>query len=303
MADPAFSTYVKGGKAVLRDVSSGQLTTHDPSKAAERVMSGRYSPVSAEDVAAFEHQKQLDAHSSFGDQAAAAAKSAAVGALDASTAIVKAPVDLLSAAGGFESPLKEAGGRLVLSNLSYLAGEVFGDSGEKTQQGFDIDSRLQAEANPKANWLGSMGGQVASAAATGGLSLAAKGAGLAVKTAAGAAEGALLGSVAANEDAWFKDEDLTSEALLSSMGWGALIGGGASLALGGAGKLFGRNGSRGATPLDSPLSISKKLEVPLAEHIEGGGQAHQRRIGTLLCVLDGSAIRTSGDRARGHVWL
>jgi len=303
MAAPAFSTYIRGGKAVLRDTTTGQLTTHDPGKAADRVMSGRYSPVSAEDVAEADHAKQVAAHSGGADQAAALVKSAATGAFDVATMAAKLPLqgvglaaDAVAGDNEFSKTVQQLGGRETLSNLSYLAGEVFGDSGEKTQHGFDYDSRLQAEANPKTNWLGSMAGQVAGAAATGGLSLAAKGAGLAVKAAAGAAEGAMLGGVQAGEDAWFKNEDLTSEALLSGMGWGALIGGGASLALGGASKLFGRAGSRGATPLDSTLTASSKVEAPLAEQTERmlGMETPQGFGGKLKDAIEGAQSIASG---------
>jgi hypothetical protein len=70
---------------------------------------------------------------------------------------------------------------------------------------------------------------------------------------AGAVEGAAQSLSGASEDAYIRNTDLTGEQMLAAMGWGALIGGGTGLAVSKAAQsLFGRAGSRGTTPLDSP---------------------------------------------------
>ncbi len=261
------STFVRGGKAFLKD-AAGNLTTHDPSKVADRVLSGRYSPATAEDVQARDAEKT----SGVG----ALAESAAAGAYDAAVAPVTALGAVYSAATGNEDPTAPLSGRALMRELAYLGGEATGEDGRATAQQYERDARLRAEGHPVLSAIGNIGGSIAGGlgVAGGAKSLGARagkalGSGLAAGAVAGAAEGAALGGVAAREEAFIKDEDLTAESVLAGMGWGALIGGGVGLASVAAPKLFNRVRSRGETPVDAPVQIaSSKLERPMEESAE-----------------------------------
>lgn len=55
---PALKTYVTEGRAVLKD-ERGQLTKHETSKVVERVLAGRYRPVSEGEVFCVERRRKV----------------------------------------------------------------------------------------------------------------------------------------------------------------------------------------------------------------------------------------------------
>jgi hypothetical protein len=184
--------------------------------------------------------------------------SAAAGAFD----VAVAPAKLLAAGSGalsramgdeasaaeFEAFNQQISGRQFMENLTAVATELAGGgNAEAAALRYREDTQKVAEANPWASTSGYLGGQVLGgvasglAGATSSLGKAAASAatssalGRSVLTTAveGAAEGALVAGGQATEDAWIKNEKLSSEQLMASVGWGTLLGGGAGAALGG----------------------------------------------------------------------
>lgn len=294
MAD--VSTYVRGGKAFLRD-ESGTLSQHDPAKVASRVLSGRYKPVSAEEVAERDQEKvgALGTAAALGEAGAAAL-------FDAATTPVQLAGVALEKAGVYDkNPAAGMSGRKLLENLSFFGG------GDKAADQYRQQAQTRAEGAPIASALGSVLGTVAgglgvakAAGSVGNALTKATGSKVGGMVVAGGLEGAALGAAAAPEEAYFKDEDLTSEAVIAGMGWGALMGGGAGLALGGAQKLFGRAGTRGSTPVDSPRQAgSSKLEAPLEETAERVlGTAPAPGLGAKLrdAIEGAQSVVTGGER-------
>lgn len=272
MADQSVSTFVRGGKAFLRD-ESGRLTTHDPGKVGARVLSGKYTPVTAEDVEKRAAEKQAEEEGALG-AVKAGAEALASGAFNAAVVPFTVGGAALTAAGVYdENPTKDLHGRDLMAT-------VFGGSrGSRDRRDYEAGAKARKEASPLTSGVGELTGQVGGALLSGGSSLAGNlGAAAAKRTGsrivgggvAGALEGAALGAAAAPEAAYFKDEDLTAESLLAGMGWGALLGGGVGLGAGAAGRLFSRSGTRGTTPLDSPrLPPSVGPSAPATEARSG----------------------------------
>lgn len=260
------STFVRDGKAFLKD-ASGNLTTHDPSKVGDRILSGRYTPATADDVRARDAEK-TSGLAAFGEAAAA-------GAYDAAVAPATIPAAVMSKLAGTEDPTAPLSGRAIMRELAYLGAEATGGEGAPAANEYEREARLRAEAHPVASAVGQIGGSIlgglgisGGARSLGSGAAKAVGSELAGTAVAGAVEGAALGGAAAREEAFIKDEDLTAESVLAGMGWGALVGGGLGIAMGGGKRLFGRQGSRGATELDAPAASSAKLERPMEESAE-----------------------------------
>jgi len=187
-----------------------------------------------------------DAGSTTG-QLKTAASGFASGAIDAITAIPRAASALGSAALGTENPLADMTGRGALETGAYVAGGE-GIEGAKAAQKFAAAERIRATMNPGTALASSMVGQVAGAVATSGIgaglgSMATKGlgGGLAARIAGGAVtgafEGAPLNLVAAQDQAYIDNRQLTGEQALAAMGTGALLGGGLGVAARGLGEL------------------------------------------------------------------
>lgn len=211
--------------------------------------SGRFGVATPEQVAAYDRQQ---ASSGF-DSLKALAESAGAAGFDALTALPRAATALATSAGAIdEDPLKDMSGRQLIANLFALGGD--------TQ--YDERARERAEEHGVASAIGNIAGTLAGGFGVAGL---AGKAGAAAQTAtgsravglgvSGAIEGGILGVGQASEQAYLEDTELTGERLLAGMGWGALVGGGVGMTIGGAGRLFRRSGSRGATPLDSPQGL------------------------------------------------
>lgn len=210
--------------------------------------SGRYRLASPEEVQAWDTRAQRD---SAVESLKAFGESAAAGAFDAVTGIPRLITAAAHYTGAIEDdPLAGVSGRQLLSNVATLGGDL----------GYEERARGRAQDHGTASALGGVAGAIGGGL---GISSLAGRAGAAVRGAtgsqalgtgaAGALEGAALSVQQTSEEAFLEDSELTAERMLAGMGWGALIGGGVGLAIGkGQQVLFGRAGSRGATPLDSP---------------------------------------------------
>lgn len=284
MAEPAIELVKRGKNVVLAD-REGRLVTVAEADAAEVLGQGTYLPASPEQVAQREQEKKYG-----GALGKIAAGSAAVtaGAFDAAVAVPKAITALGSAAVGAQDPLAGIHGRGLQEDLVYLAGEAQGRSGEADVRRWREGLRGVSEANPGTTiagrvagealgslGLGAVSGRAAALAGRGGaaLGLGAGGRAALGYAAAGATEGALLAQGQVSEEAYLRgDREATAEKTLAGMGLGALIGGGVGLGLAGASRVFGRTGSRGSTPVDSPhvgTAASDRAIEDTAERILG----------------------------------
>lgn len=187
---------------------------------------------------------------------------------DAITGIPRLATAGLQQAGAIDQdPFAGVSGRKFLSNLLAIGGDV----------DYEERARQRALDNPGAAMVGDIGGSLLGGGAVsklaggvGGAVERAVGSRAAGLAAGGALEGAALSVGQTGEEAFLKDSELTGEQMLAGMGWGALIGGGVGLGIGGAQKLFGRVGSRGATPLDSPtVAPDAALEATAGKALGG----------------------------------
>lgn len=121
---------------------------------------------------------------------------------------------------------------------------LYGSAG---REAYEQEARAGMEESPIAATAGQVLGGVL---ATGGL--AGPVGGIAARVGTEAAIGGGLAVGQAGEDAFLRDQKLTSEKTLAALGLGALLGGGVALGVSGAARAFRRTGSRGATPFDSP---------------------------------------------------
>jgi len=228
-----------------------------------KLESGDYLPATAADKAAAD---KLAANSTLKAKAKTFGESAAAGAIDAAQAPLALPLRANAALWGDEDPLKNIGGRQTVENLAGIFGDAregaTGKTGEAYAREYGENARARAEANPGTATAGNVAGSIigggalsGGAGAIGGTAAKALGGGVAARAAGafagGALEGAAYGQAQAGEEAYLHNIPLSGEKLIAAMGWGALLGGGVSLATHGAGALL-RSGSRGATPLDSP---------------------------------------------------
>jgi hypothetical protein len=187
----------------------------------------------------------MHTHESAADVLSGIGSTVLGGALDT----LLAPGNLLDAATGGRG---DASGRQFLENVVALAGRS-NEGAERYTEG----QRRFAEEHPYLHGGAELVGQVLGGAPLGGLAEAgasALGLGRAGTAAlTGAVEGATQNAASAREEAYIRNANLTGEQMLAAMGWGALVGGGTGLAVSEGGRLlFGRSGSRGATPFDSP---------------------------------------------------
>jgi len=255
-----------------------------------KLESGDYLPATAADKAAAD---KLAANSTLKAKAKTFGESAAAGAIDAAQAPLALPLRANAALWGDEDPLKNIGGRQTVENLATIFGDAresaTGKTGEAYGREYSENARARAEANPGTATAGNVAGSIigggalsGGAGAIGGTAAKALGGGLAARAAGafagGALEGAAYGQAQAGEEAYLHNIPLSGEKLIAAMGWGALLGGGVSLATHGAGALL-RSGSRGATPLDSPRLPDNGL-----------GATEEAGIGAPLDAADGPAV-------------
>jgi hypothetical protein len=274
-------TFVRDGKAFVR-TRDGALSQVDPGGAQQLFESGEYLPASAEDVSRADIKA---ANSTLGAKAKTFAESAAAGAIDAAQAPIALPLRANAALWGDKDPLEGLGGRAVVESAATIFGNLKGGpkTGEAYGREYGENARARAEENPGAALAGNVAGTLVTGGALSG------GAGAIGKTAAGALgggalaraggavatgalEGAAYGQAQATEEAYLHNIPLTGEKLIAAMGWGAVLGGGVSLAAHGAGALL-RRGSRGATPIDGPrlpTQADEPLDVAASGFPESG---------------------------------
>lgn len=242
-------------------------------KAEERAKleSGDYLPATQADKADADKRA---ASSTFGAKAKTFAESAAAGAIDTIEAPIALPLRASAALWGDKDPLENIHGRKTVENAAAIFGELknrlggqpaagqSSDTGEGYANQYAANARERAEEHPGIVTAGNFTGALAAggalsggagsvgagaAKALGGGALARAGGALVT----GATEGAAYGQAQAGEEAYLHNIPLSGEKLIAAMGWGAVLGGGVSLAAHAGGALL-RRGSRGATPLDSP---------------------------------------------------
>lgn len=279
------------GKAYVQ-TRDGDVVEVPKEQVKAKLESGDYLPATAADKAAAD---KAAANSTLGAKAKTFAESAAAGAVDTIEAPIALPLRANAALWGDEDPIKNISGRATVENAANIFGEaknrVTGENqtGEAYGREYGEGARERAQANPGYHAAGNLAGSLAAGGAlSGGAGALGAGATKALGGGAlgraggalvsGAAEGAAYGQAQAGEEAYLHNIPLSGEKLIAAMGWGAVLGGGVSLAAHGAGALL-RHGSRGATPLDSPRLNDNGLGV--------SGEAD---VGGPLDAADGPAV-------------
>ncbi len=240
-------------KVQLVNDETGDVVDVGRSGAQTAIETGRFRLASPEEVERWDTREEREGALAT---LKAGAEAGVAGAFDAVTGLPRLATAGLQAAGVTDSdPFAGVSGRQFLSNLVQLGG-----AGTE----YDEAARQRAIDNPTSSFLAGAAGSLAGGLGVGKLATSAgsaltraTGSRLAGTALGGGIEGGALSVQQTGEQAFIQDSELTAEQMLAGMGWGALIGGGVGLAAGGAGKLFGRAGSRGSTPLDSP-----KLTAP-----------------------------------------
>ena len=223
----------------LRDPTdtSGKLKRFESEDEAEQAIADQgYEYASNEEVEARTLERE------YGDRNASAfLRSAGAGVIDAAVSPVRLAGTVGAALTGQDNldPFGEVlSGRKVMENFSAVASELAGNgNAEAAGREYAEESRAIAQANPNFTTAGYLGGQVlgglgvaggssalgrAAASAATSSALGRSVLGMAVE---GAAEGAILATGEAGEQAFIRNEKLTSEQILGSIGFGALIGG------------------------------------------------------------------------------
>ena len=234
-------------KVQLLNEETGDVVDVGRSGAATAIETGRFRMATPDEVERFDTRSEREGALAM---LKTGLETGAAGAFDAITGIPRLATAGLASAGAIDQdPFGDVSGRQLLENLFALGGDV----------DYDERARQRALDNPGTALAGGLVGSLAGGGPAtkigsmlGGAATRATGSRLAGMGLAGAVEGAGLSVQQSAEQAFIEDSELTGEQLLAGMGWGALIGGGVGIGIGGAQKLFGRAGSRGATPLDSP---------------------------------------------------
>ncbi len=287
----------------------GSIYQYADKDAAAAVKAG-YAPVSAAEVAAAEAAAAAKAKAgSFTGKLQTAAEAAGAGAFDVATGIPRLLTAGMSAVTGEPDLLGRVSGRQFIEDVKGVGTELLsgGDvTAEAAARQYATEARGRAKENPISATVGGIVGQVAGAAA-GGLAGAARGAGTAATAAAGggvgarllgagvagALEGAPLGLAAASDQAYIEGRQLTGEQALAAGGIGALLGGGLSMGVKGAGELAGY--------------VKGRATAKLAEVMEGGapaatGAAPEPAVRRILRTGD-AHIEKQGERVLGEATL
>lgn len=253
--------YFRNDAGEIFEVGKDQLAT------AERAGLVQATP------AELEMAKKREAAGGAGGQARAFAEGFASGTIDAATAVPRAATAIASQVGGFEDPLADMTGRGALETAAYEAGGG-GLKGAATARRYAEGARLAAEEHDVSAAAGSIGGQVLGAElgglgglarGVGGLAARAAGGGRLARIAgagiSGAAEGAPLNLVAAQDQAYIESRKLTGEMALGAMGMGALIGGGIGIGARGLGEALGAGKEAAARRFSKPATGDDAVRV------------------------------------------
>ena len=268
---------------------AGKIFDAGSKEAADKaIASGDYLPIGKADVAAHDEAvKREERTGSVSGLAATAVEHVGSAAIDAVEAPFALPHRAAAALGSKylekhipgltdEAPVDALKGYTGPELLQKVAGPInsafSGKSSAEESEAFRKGYSERSEDNPWTALGGNLGGSIigggalaSGAKAIGGGAARALGGGLAARAAGavttGAVEGAAYGQAGASEDSYVQNAPLTAEKMIAAMGWGAVIGGGVSLAAHAASGALGmvRNGSRGATPPDSPR-LSSSLD-------------------------------------------
>jgi len=280
------------GKALVRD-ASGKVYSTTPEKAERLVLDQGYSSASPEQRAAQVEQIQ---QGGIGGQVAAGAKAFAAGVVDIGAAgyrVGEAVGETAGKAIGRQMGISEEelarraksmprisqalGGRELQENVAAVVGHLRGQESEVAAREYRETAQAQARQNPITTEGAYLAGQVLPTLGVGALGAgAAKGMTLGTRVALGAIEAGGQGASQVTEDAFVKDQEITSEQVLAGAGLGAVLGGTATLGMYGAGRAFRRIGSRGATPFDAAVPGYKVARDDAAREVaEGalGGEA------------------------------
>lgn len=231
----------------LRDPTdtSGKLKRFDNDDEAEQAIADHgYEYASEEEVQARTLEREHG-----GKNASAFLRGAGRGVIDAATAPVRLAGTLGAAITGQDNldPFGHVlSGSAVMENFAAVASELAGNgNAEAAGREYREESQAIAQANPNFTTAGYLSGQVGGGLGVAGASSAlGKAAASAATSSAlgrsvlgmaieGAAEGAILATGEAGEQAFIRNEKLTGEQILGSIGFGSLIGGGIGGALGG----------------------------------------------------------------------
>jgi hypothetical protein len=243
-----------GRPVFLRNVETGDIYQVEADGAKAAIEGGRFVPASNEEVHAYDERQAAENASPLETAGAFAGATVAAG-FDAITGLPRLATAGAQAAGLIdEDPFADVAGAKMLPS-SY---------------------RQAAEHNPIAVALGNVVGGVVGGGVLG-KAASAIGAGTEALTgsralgtaAAGAAEGSVFGMTGAQSEAYIKDEKLTSEQLLASMGIGALIGGGIGLGVGGAKAALEHAPSRAGTK--AAEALEKPSEMPSLSMVDDLG--------------------------------
>jgi hypothetical protein len=236
------------GKPVfLRNLETGDIYQVEANGAQAAIDGGRFAPASLEEVHAYDERLAAENASDLETAGAFAGATVAAG-FDAITGLPRLATAGAHAAGIIdEDPFADVAGAKLLPS-SY---------------------KRAAEHSPIAVALGNVVGGVAgggvlgkAASALGAGAEAVSGSRALGTATAGALEGSAFGLTGAQNEAYIKNEKLTSEQLVASMGIGALIGGGIGLGVGGAKAALEGIPKRGAAHVEAPTSVAAKPEPP-----------------------------------------
>ncbi len=271
-----------------------------PRAEAEQAARAGWTPATPDDIAA--HQARREAGSATG-QLKTAASGAASGFVDAVTALPRAASAIASSVAGTEDIAQGMTGRNLLETGAYVAGGQ-GLPGAQAAQDFAAAERLRAQENPGTAALSSIGGNIAGIG-LGGLGGLARGAGAAVTGRlgggalarvagagiTGAVEGAPLNLVAAQDQAYIENRQLTGEQAMAALGTGSLIG----LGVGGGAKGLSELFSAGAEKVSGALA--RRAEAAAGETAGADASATQKLLRTSDDHLNKSIEATVGREA------
>lgn len=249
--------YTRGDDAFVRDKTGAIKTVHANDVARLLDEDPEYQTVTAEDVA----KRDVEiARSTLPEKLKTFGESAVAGAVDVPLIPIRMGLRAGQAAagavtGGGPRPAgvidpDKLTGRAFVEGVAHDYGDASKAPYESDQSQAADDAYRQAsaerrEVNPGTATAGQLAGQLPWAFVGPGAAAGEVAAGLgfagrsAVRGVTGALEGAAFGESAATDDAYIENKPLTAEKLMASMGWGALIGGAASIGLGAAGDAYG----------------------------------------------------------------
>lgn len=242
--------YTRGDDAFVRDKTGAIKTVHANDVARLLDEDPEYQIATPEEVS----RRDVEiARSTLPEKLKTFGESAVAGAVDVPLIPIRMGMRVGQGIARAATGATETPEQLGLTNPDKLTGRAFvegavhdyGDQSEGADEAYRRASAERRGVNPGTATAGQLAGQLpwvfvgpgaAAGEAASGLGIAGR---AAVRGATGAAEGAAFGESQATDDAYIENKPLTAEKLMASMGWGALIGGAASVGLGAAGEAYG----------------------------------------------------------------